>query len=132
MILHGVDRPRGDLDIVVDATPANVLRLLCAIQLLRSRPYDSAGVRVRIPVRVWRLPADGVRIPVPGETLHIVGPPYVPSYRKLRPHAERLVAEGVTMLLASRLTLIRMKLERSARPRDLEDVQLLRRIVEES
>ena len=137
VILHGVPRTTADLDLVVDLDPANLRRLVAAMNRL--------GYRPRIPVdplelcdaarrREWR-DEKGMRaftFQLPGHPLAdidiLIDSPV--DFAELARRAERIDAGGLMLRVANPEDLIRMKTA-AGREQDLDDVDALRRLQEE-
>jgi hypothetical protein len=134
VILHGVPRTTADLDLVVDLDPANLRRLVAAMNRL--------GYQPRAPVD----PLDLCDADKRGEwieqkamrafTFHLPGHPLADidilidspvGYSELTRHAERIDAGGLVLRIASVDDLIRMK-SAASRPQDLDDIDALRRL----
>lgn len=137
VILHGVPRTTADLDLVVDLEPANLRRLVSAMNRL--------GYRPRAPVeaedlcdpeqrKAW-IADKGMR----AFTFHLPGHPLSDidilidsplDFAELSLRAERVDAGGLLLHIAGIEDLIRMKVV-AARDQDLADADALRRLLED-
>lgn len=137
VILHGVPRTTADLDLVVDLEPANLRRLVSAMNRLGYRPrapVESAALCDPDQRRVW-IEEKGMR----AFTFHLPGQPLSDidilidspiDFAELAIRAERVDAGGLMLQIASVEDLIRMKTV-AARDQDLADADALRRLLED-
>jgi len=138
VILHGVPRTTADLDLVVDLEPANLRRLVAAMNRL--------GYQPRVPVDPLELcdPArrrewtqdKGMR----AFTFQLPGHPLADidvlrespvAFADLSRRAEHIDAGGLLLRIACIDDLIRMKLA-AGREQDVADVDALRRMKEDA
>lgn len=134
VVLHGHLRTTGDLDLYVQLDSENVLRAVAALEQLGFRP------RVPVPAawladphrRAEWLQTKGLTVfsfwseSAPGlEVDRFVEAPF--DFDEAYGRAVRVDLDTTWATVASLEDLIRMK-ERSGRPRDLEDVEMLREI----
>jgi hypothetical protein len=136
VILHGVPRTTADLDIVVDLDPANLRRLVAAMNRLGYQPrapVDPLELCDAERRREW-IESKGMR----AFTFHLPGHPLADidvlidspiGYAELSRHAERIDAGGLVIRIAAIDDLIRMKTA-AGRAQDLDDVDALRRVQE--
>lgn len=128
--LYGFPRLTADADITPSDDRANLERLAIALKQLRAKVYTesvpeglafdcSAAALGR--ARMWNLVTAAGRIDIAFEPAGIKG------FDELSDNAERFKAYGVTFLVASIDDIIRSK-EAAGRPKDRDDVALLRAI----
>jgi hypothetical protein len=126
--LYGFPRLTADADITPSMDEENLVRLASALRELHSKVYTesipeglvfdcSAPTLKR--ARMWNLVTSAGRIDVAFE------PAGTKGYEDLATDAQKFEAFGVTFLVASLDDIIRSK-EAAARPKDLEDVAVLR------
>jgi hypothetical protein len=137
VILHGVPRTTADLDLVIDMEPANVRRLVSAMNRL--------GYRPRVPVdpgeladperRASWIADKGMRaftFQLPGHPLSdidvLIDSPL--DYAALAKRAEQVDAGGLVLRIAGLEDLIQMKTV-AGRDQDLADADALRRLLED-
>lgn len=134
VILHGVPRSTADLDLAVELSPENLLRLVQVLARL--------GFRPRAPVPAEQL-ADAERRREWIEDKGMIAFTFVRAgraldevdvlidspidYERLARGAESLEAEGLTLAIASVNDLIEMK-RASGRAHDLADIHALERL----
>jgi hypothetical protein len=126
--LHGFPRLTADADITPAEDKPNLERLAAALNELRAKVYTesipeglafdcSAATLAR--ARMWNLVTSAGRLDIAFE------PAGVEGYDDLKKDAERFEAFGVRFLVASLDDIIRSK-EAAGRPKDLDDVAILR------
>lgn len=129
--LYGFPRVTADADIAPDRAPDNVARLASALQALDARiytesvpeglPFDcSAAMLTRSDL--WNLVTDAGRIDVAFE------PAGTQGFVELAPNAEHFELFGAPLLVARLEDIIRSK-EAADRPKDRQDVPLLRELL---
>jgi hypothetical protein len=116
-ILHGVPRATLDLDILIEATLDNARRLLTAMEKggLGTASLVSAEELLATEVTIFR---DRVRIDVQTSTAGI-------EFDSAWQHRLEMSFQGVRFFVVSKEDLIASK-EAAGRPRDVEDVRILR------
>lgn len=128
--LYGFPRLTADADITPASTKENIERLARALRKLRARVYTesvpeglsfdcSAATLGR--ARMWKLVTNGGRIDIAFE------PSGTNGYDDIVRGAKKFEAYGVVFLVASLADIIRSK-EAAGRPKDKDDVALLRAI----
>ncbi len=126
--LHGFPRLTADADITPAQDKPNLERLAAALNELDAKVYTesvpeglafdcSAAALAR--ARMWNLVTSAGRLDIAFE------PSGVEGYDDLKKDAERFEAFGVRFLVASLDDIIRSK-EAAGRPKDLDDVAILR------
>ena len=137
VILHGVPRTTADLDLVVDLEPANLRRLISAMNRLGYQPkapVDAQDLSDPDKRKLW-IHEKGMR----AFTFHLPGKPLADidilidspvDFASLTARAEHVDAGGLRLRIASIADLIRMK-EVAARDQDLADADALRRLLED-
>ena len=126
--LHGFPRLTADADITPAGDKPNLERLAAALNELDARVYTdsvpeglafdcSSATLAR--ARMWNLVTNAGRLDLAFE------PAGVEGYDELKKDAERFEAFGVRFLVASLNDIIRSK-EAAGRPKDLDDVAVLR------
>ncbi len=135
VILHGVPRTTADLDLVVDLEPANLRRLVAAMNRLGYRPrapVDPLDLCNPLQRQAW-IDDKGMRaftFIMPGHPLAdidvLLDPPL--DYAALLPGAERVDTGALTISIAGIPDLIRLKLA-AGRDQDRSDVDALRRLL---
>jgi hypothetical protein len=126
--LHGFPRLTADADITPGKDKPNVERLAAALKELDAKIYTesipeglafdrSAATLAR--AKMWNLVTSAGRLDIAFE------PAGVEGYEDLKKEAERFEAFGVRFLVASLDDIIRSK-EAAGRPKDLDDVAVLR------
>ena len=126
--LHGFPRLTADADITPAGDKPNLDRLVAALNELDAKVYTesvpeglafdcSAATLAR--ARMWNLVTRAGRLDIAFE------PAGVEGYDDLKKDAERFEAFGVRFLVASIDDIIRSK-EAAGRPKDLDDVAILR------
>lgn len=115
-VLHGVPRATFDLDILVEATPANAQRLLDALLAagLRTAEMTDAATLLSKEITIFK---DKVRIDVQTRT---PGIEFAPSWKR----RVTMRHEGQEFHVLCKADLIASK-RAAGRPVDLEDVRLL-------
>jgi hypothetical protein len=128
--LHGFPRLTADADITPAGDKPNLERLAAALNDLDARVYTEAlpeglpfdcSAATLARARMWNLVTNAGRLDIAFE------PAGVEGYDDLKKHAERFEAFGVRFLVASLDDIIRSK-EAAGRPKDLDDVALLKAI----
>ncbi len=137
VILHGVPRTTADLDLVVDMEPANLRRLVSAMNRLGYQPHapvDASDLCDPAQRTAW-IVDKGMRaftFQLPGHPLAdidiLIDSPL--DFAELSSRAERVDAGGLMLRIASIEDLIQMK-ELAARDQDLADADALRRLLED-
>ncbi len=132
VILHGVPRTTADLDVVIDLDESNVLELVEAAAKLGFRPrapVPPAQLADPEKRREW-IEEKGMkaftfqRPDRPLDVLDVlIDSPL--SYQQLEPNAERLHAEGLTLVIAGIDDLIQMK-QGTGRAQDDADIESVR------
>lgn len=126
--LHGFPRLTADADITPADDPDNVKRLAKALRELRAKVYTESvpeGLAFDCSAKtlgravMWNLVTDAGRIDIAFK------PSGTDGYDDLAPNAEKFKAYGVVFLAASMDDIIRSK-EAAGRPKDREDVAILR------
>jgi len=126
--LHGFPRLTADADITPAADKSNLERLAAALNELHAKVYTesvpeglafdcSSATLAR--ARMWNLVTSAGRLDIAFE------PAGVEGYDDLKKDAERFEAFGVKFFVASLDDIIRSK-EAAGRPKDLDDVAILR------
>lgn len=126
--LHGFPRLTADADITPAEDKPNLERLAAALNELDAKVYTesvpgglafdcSSATLAR--ARMWNLVTSAGRLDIAFE------PAGVEGYDDLKKEAERFEAFGVRFLVASLDDIIRSK-EAAGRPKDLDDVAILR------
>ncbi|MEJ7599858.1 MAG: hypothetical protein WKG01_18275 [Kofleriaceae bacterium] len=136
VILHGVPRTTADLDLVIDMEPANLRRLVSAMNRLGYRPRASVESEALCdPSNAHVDPEKGMRaftFQLPGQPLAdidiLIDSPL--DFNALVGRAERVDAGGLVMHIAGLEDLITMK-EAAGRDQDLADADALRRLLED-
>jgi hypothetical protein len=137
LVLHGIDRLTADVDLAVDLSPEESLRLIGAL--------DEAGYRPTVPVDPRQLADAAVRESWyrdrnmrvfsywdstgarPTIDIFIASPI---SFEELWQHSQRIeIGKGLLVPVASIAHLIRLK-ELAGRPQDLIDIDRLRAVQE--
>jgi hypothetical protein len=129
---HGGQRLTRDLDIAVEASAANMQKLAAALVALDARVLGPDGRRSRsVPGAallgssdLWRLVSSYGRLDV------LTLPAHLGSFAELRSRAHEVPLGDVTVPIANRADLMKMK-QAAGRPQDLADVQLLEALDEE-
>ena len=126
--LHGFPRLTADADITPAADKSNLERLAAALNELDAKVYtesvpeglsfDCSAISL-VRARMWNLVTSAGRLDIAFE------PAGVEGYDDLKKDAERFEAFGVRFLVASLDDIIRSK-EAAGRPKDLDDVAILR------
>ena len=126
--LHGFPRLTADADITPAADKPNLERLAAALNELDAKVYtesvpeglsfDCSAISL-VRARMWNLVTSAGRLDIAFE------PAGVEGYDDLKKDAERFEAFGVRFLVASLDDIIRSK-EAAGRPKDLDDVAILR------
>ena len=126
--LHGFPRLTADADITPAGDKPNLERLAAALNELDAKVYtesvpeglafDCSAVTLA-RARMWNLVTQAGRLDIAFE------PAGVEGYDDLKKDAERFEAFGVRFLVASLDDIIRSK-EAAGRPKDLDDVAILR------
>jgi hypothetical protein len=126
--LYGFPRLTADADITPAADKPNLERLAAALNELDAKVYtesvpeglafDCSAVTLA-RARMWNLVTQAGRLDIAFE------PAGVEGYDDLKKDAERFEAFGVRFLVASLDDIIRSK-EAAGRPKDLDDVAILR------
>jgi hypothetical protein len=128
--LHGFPRLTADADITPAGDKANLDRLAAALKQLEAKVYTEsvpAGLAFDCSstalgrARMWNLVTKAGRLDIAFE------PAGVEGYDDLKKDAERFEAFGVRFLVASLDDIIRSK-EAAGRPKDLDDLAILRAI----
>jgi predicted nucleotidyltransferase len=116
-ILYGVPRATLDLDILIEASPENARRLLIAMEEggLGTASLTTPEELLATEVTIFR---DRVRVDVQTSTPGI-------EFRSAWERRQEMSFHGVRFFVASKEDLIASK-EAAGRPRDLEDVRILR------
>jgi hypothetical protein len=128
--LHGFPRLTADADITPAGDKPNLQRLAAALKDLDAKvytesvpeglPFDCSATTLA-RARMWNLVTNAGRLDIAFE------PAGVDGYDDLKEHAERFEAFGVRFLVASLDDIIRSK-EAAGRPKDLDDVAVLKAI----
>lgn len=123
---HGGQRLTQDLDIAIDPASENVERLAAALRELDARILGSDGGRsAEVPPAALLASSDQWHlITAHGPLDVIVLPAALGPFAELRARAHEVPLGGVTVPVAAREDLIRMK-RASARPQDQADAELL-------
>ena len=126
--LYGFPRLTADADITPAGDKPNLERLAAALNELDARiytesipeglPFDCSPAML-VRARMWNLITKAGRLDIAFE------PAGVEGYDDLKKDAERFEAFGVRFLVASLEDIIRSK-EAAGRPKDLDDVAILR------
>ena len=126
--LHGFPRLTADADITPAGDKPNLERLAAALKELDAKiytesvpeglPFDCSPAMLA-RARMWNLVTKAGRLDIAFE------PSGVEGYDDLKKDAERFEAFGVKFLVASLEDIIRSK-EAAGRPKDLDDVAILR------
>jgi len=126
--LHGFPRLTADADITPAGDKPNLERLAAALNELDAKVYtesvpeglafDCSSITLA-RARMWNLVTQAGRLDIAFE------PAGVDGYDDLKKDAERFEAFGVRFLVASLDDIIRSK-EAAGRPKDLDDVAILR------
>ena len=131
MVAHGSARNTNDLDICYSSDPANLEALGAALVELGAR---LKGVDEDVPfvpdARTLRRTSIITLASPDGEIDLLVGPVGAPDYTDLRARAERVIIDGIAMLIASLDDLESMK-RAAGRPVDqvdLEEIEVIRRL----
>lgn len=126
--LHGFPRLTADADITPAGDKPNLERLAAALKELDARIYTESipeglafdcSSTMLARARMWNLITAAGRLDIAFE------PAGVEGYDELKKDAERFEAFGVRFLVASLDDIIRSK-EAAGRPKDLDDVAILR------
>jgi hypothetical protein len=126
--LHGFPRLTADADITPAGDKPNLERLAAALNELDAKVYTESvpeglafdcSSTALARARMWNLVTTAGRLDIAFE------PAGVEGYEDLKKDAERFEAFGVRFLVASLDDIIRSK-EAAARPKDLDDVAILR------
>lgn len=133
VILHGYPRLTADIDLVLDLEPSNVrkaIRALLDLGFKPRAPVDAMDFADPEKRRAW-VEEKGLMV----FTLYqaVAGPPVEVDLFAVAPrdfedlwnHHEDRLAEGVTIAIVDKATLIDLKAE-VGRPQDLEDISRLR------
>jgi hypothetical protein len=115
-VLHGVPRATFDLDVLIEATPENVDRLLKALKQAGFGTADLVDAKTLLANEITVF-SDRVRIDVQTFTPGL-------SFRDAWKNKETMSFGGQDFFVVSRSDLIAAK-RASGRPRDLEDVRIL-------
>ena len=121
VIAHGGGRTTRDIDLLVDDSPENIVRVKSALRVLVDRAVDEVAdddVRRYAVVRV----ADEVIVDLMGRACGL-------TYSDVIPDADSMEVDGVPIPVASKRTLIRTK--ETVRPSDLADRQFLQSLIDE-
>lgn len=121
VIAHGGGRTTIDIDLLVDDSPENIVRVKSALRVLVDRAVDEVAdddVRRYAVVRV----ADEVIVDLMGRACGL-------TYSDVIPDADSMEVDGVLIPVASKRTLIRTK--ETVRPSDLADRQFLQSLIDE-
>ena len=126
--LHGFPRLTADADITPAEDKPNLERLAAALNELDAKVYtesvpeglsfDCSAISL-VRARMWNLVTSAGRLDIAFE------PAGVEGYDDLKKDAERFEAFGVRFFVASLDDIIRSK-EAAGRPKDLDDVAILR------
>ncbi len=111
VILHGGERTTKDIDLLVDAAPANVERLKRALSILEDNAAAEIGAGDLEKYTVVRV-ADEVMVDLLASACGV-------TWAQASPRAERRDLGGVSLILADRETLISTK--QTIRPSDAAD-----------
>lgn len=126
--LHGFPRLTADADIAPAGDKPNLVRLAAALNDLDARVYTESvpaglafdcSATTLAKARMWNLVTRAGRLDI------AFRPAGVEGYADLKKDAERFEAFGVRFLVASLDDIIRSK-EAAGRPKDLDDVAILR------
>jgi hypothetical protein len=126
--LHGFPRLTADADITPADDAANVVNLAKALRKIHAKVYTEAipegltfdcSAATLKRAEMWNLVTDAGRIGIAFK------PAGTKGYDDLAAHAEKFKAYGVVFLAASVDDIIRSK-EAAGRPKDREDVAILR------
>jgi hypothetical protein len=126
--LYGFPRVTADADITPARDATNLERLAAALNDLEAKVYTESvpeglpfdcSAKTLARARMWNLVTQAGRVDIAFE------PAGVEAYEDLRKDAERFEAFGVRFLVASLEDIIRSK-EAAGRPKDVDDVVLLR------
>lgn len=126
--LHGFPRLTADADITPAGDKPNLERLAAALNELDAKIYTESvpeglafdcSATTLARARMWNLVTGAGRLDIAFE------PAGVEGYDDLKKDAERFEAFGVRFLVASLDDIIRSK-EAAGRPKDLDDVAILR------
>ena len=126
--LHGFPRLTADADITPAVDKSNLERLAAALNELDAKIYTESvpeglafdcSPTTLARARMWNLVTKAGRLDIAFE------PAGVEGYDDLKKDAERFEAFGVRFLVASLDDIIRSK-EAAGRPKDLDDVAILR------
>jgi hypothetical protein len=131
----GVPRTTADLDLVIDMEPANVRRLVSAMNRLgyvSRAPVDPVELADPDRRASWEKGMRAFTFQLPGHPLSdvdiLIDSPL--DYAQLSKHAERIDAGGLVLRIARIEDLIEMK-QQAAREQDLADADALRRLLED-
>ena len=126
--LHGFPRLTADADITPAEDKPNLERLAAALNELHAKVYTESvpeglafdcSATTIVRARMWNLVTSAGRLDIAFE------PAGVEGYDDLKKDAERFEAFGVRFFVASLDDIIRSK-EAAGRPKDLDDVAILR------
>jgi hypothetical protein len=126
--LHGFPRLTADADITPAGDKPNLERLAAALNELDAKVYTESvpaglafdcSATALARARMWNLVTKAGRLDIAFEPAGLEG------YDELKKDAERFEAFGVRFLVASIDDIIRSK-EAAGRPKDLDDVAILR------
>jgi hypothetical protein len=119
LIAHGVVRATLDVDVVPEPGRGNLARLANAIVALGGTPHGEPAT----PVTAELLARDAnMRLDTDAGQLDVLcAEPYRRMYPELAARAERIELDGVSIVVASRNDLIRLKAA-TGRDRDLLDI----------
>jgi hypothetical protein len=126
--MHGFPRLTADADITPAGDKPNLERLASALKELDAKVYTESvpeglafdcSATALSRARMWNLVTNAGRLDIAFE------PAGVDGYDDLKNDAERFEAFGVQFLVASLEDIIRSK-EAAGRPKDLDDVAILR------
>jgi hypothetical protein len=130
---HGGQRVTRDLDVVVAASSANMDKLAAALVELDARVLGPDGRRSSsVPSAALLGSSDQWHLTSPHGRLDVLTlPAHLGSFEHLRQHAHEIPLGDLTVPIAHRGDLLKMK-RAAGRPQDLADVRLLESLDDEA
>ncbi|MCC6319002.1 MAG: hypothetical protein IT361_15085 [Gemmatimonadaceae bacterium] len=114
---HGVPRVTGDLDLWVERSPDNAMRVWLALVAFGA-PFESLGVQAQD----FEAPDRVVQLGLPPYRIDVLTDIFAVAFEDAWPQRVPGVMFGVSVAFLGRADLLRNK-RASARPRDIEDVR---------
>ena len=122
VIAHGAGRTTKDIDLLIEAGPANVARVREALQILEDKAVNDVADEDVARYSVIRV-ADEIVVDLMARACGV-------DYADAKRDAVEILFDGVPMVVASPRTLIRTK--DTFRPSDAADRQFLQALIDET